>query len=483
MSGKSAIILTPEISLTSQLSAAFRDIFNDQVIVLHSQLTQLQRQKVWLRILTSKVPLIIIGPRSALFSPVSNIGLIVIDESHETAYKQGQAPYYHATRVASQLSHLHGATLVLGSATPSVTDYFLAEQRNKHILRMETLAQQGNTEATSLSMVDLRDRSLFTRSTHISQPLLDAIRMAISKGEQSLIYLNRRGTARIVLCENCGWQALCPHCDLPLVYHADSGRFRCHTCGYSQSIVTSCPTCGHPSVTFKSFGTKAITEEIRKLFPEARVQRFDTDNVKSERFEQHYEAIKAGDVDILVGTQLLAKGLDLPKLSTLGIVLADSSLYLPDFSAQERTYQLITQALGRVGRGHRKGYAIVQTYHPESAVLVSAITGEWVKYYKNELAERKKFHFPPFYHLLKVSCRRASYKSAESVTDKLKADITSKIKGLEIDGPVPTFHEKIQGKYQCQLVIRSQERGKLLKVIELLPSNGWTYDLDPINLL
>jgi primosomal protein N' (replication factor Y) len=479
---KSAIVLTPEISLTSQLAKSFQGTFGEQVVVLHSQLTPVQRQKIWLKILTTQ-PLIVIGPRSALFSPVSNLGLIVIDEAHESSYKQEQAPYYHARAVASQLAQLHQASLIIGSATPSVSDYFLAEQRGKQILRMEKLAQQANDEATHFQVVDLRDRSQFSRSGHLSKPLLDAVRTALGKGEQSLVYLNRRGTARVVLCENCGWQALCPHCDLPLVYHADSGRFRCHTCGFNQSIVTSCPTCGHPSVTFRSFGTKAITEEVQKLFPEARVQRFDTDNSKAERFEQHYEAIKAGDVDILVGTQLLAKGLDLPKLSTIGIVLADSSLYLPDFSSQERTYQLLTQALGRVGRGHRKGYAIIQTYQPDSPVLQSAISGEWDEFYKNELAERQKFHFPPYYHLLKLSCKRATYESAESAAQKLKTEILQQIPGIQLDGPAPSFHEKLQGKFQCQLVLRSTHRQKLLAAIKLLPASGWTYDIDPINLL
>jgi primosomal protein N' (replication factor Y) len=481
--GKSAIVLTPEISLTSQLSASFRHVFGEQVVVLHSQLTPAQRQQVWLKILTTTVPLVVIGPRSALFSPLDNIGLIVVDEAHETAYKQEQAPYYHAVRVASQLAHEHKATLILGSATPSIGDYFLAEQRHKPILRLSQLAKANDHADTVTTIVDLKDQAQFTRSRQLSTPLLTAIQAALSRGEQSLVYLNRRGTARVVLCENCGWQALCPHCDLPLVYHADSGTFRCHTCGHHEPIVTSCPTCGHPSVTFRSFGTKAIFEEVQKLFPEARVQRFDTDNNKAERFEQHYESVKAGDVDILIGTQMLAKGLDLPRLSTLGIVLADSSLFLPDFSAQERTYQLLTQVLGRVGRGHSQGHSIIQTYHPESPILEAAIAGEWDNFYATELGERQKFHFPPFYHLLKLSCRRATAKSAEAAADKLKIAILLQLPSVEVDGPAPSFHEKLQGKYQYQLVVRSTRRSDLLSVIKLLPASGWNYDIDPVNLL
>jgi primosomal protein N' (replication factor Y) len=482
-SGKSALILTPEISLTSQLSQSFRDVFGEQVIVLHSQLTPAQRQKVWLQLLTAQSPLVLVGPRSALFSPLANIGLIVIDEAHEPAYKQEQAPYYHARSVASKLAELHQAPLVIGSATPSVGDYFLAQQRDKPILRMTHLAALQGAIPPNISIVDLKDRTQFTRSPRLSQPLLESIQDSLSRGEQSLVYLNRRGTARIVLCENCGWQALCPHCDLPLVYHADSSTFRCHTCGYHESVVTSCPTCKHPSVVFKSFGTKAITEELVKLFPQARIQRFDTDNKKSESFQEHFQAVKDGEVDILVGTQLLAKGLDLPKLSTLGIVLADSSLYMPDFSARERTYQLLSQALGRIGRGHVAGTAVIQTYQPESTLIRGAIDDNWDEFYQSELKERKAYHFPPFYYLLKLSCRRATYSGADSAAAKLKQQIEKAIPGLEIDGPTPSFYEKLQGKYQVQLVLRTTQRSKLLDAIKLLPPSGWTYDIDPTNLL
>jgi len=481
--GKSALVLTPEISLTSQLANTFQQAFGEQVVILHSQLTPAQRQKVWLQILNTQIPLVVIGPRSTLFSPLKDIGLIVIDEAHEPAYKQEQAPYYHARTVASELARLHGASLIIGSATPAIGDYFLAEQRAKPILTMTELARTDlKHDPTAVQIIDLKDRSQFTRSQQLSTPLVEAIHASLGRGEQALVYLNRRGTARVVFCENCGWQALCPHCDLPLVYHADSGQFRCHTCGHHEPMATSCPNCGHPSVLFKTFGTKAITEEVQRLFPGARVQRFDTDNLKAERFEQHYDAVKQGDVDILVGTQLLAKGLDLPKLSSIGVVLADSSLSVPDFSAQERTYQLLSQVLGRVGRGHVEGHAVIQTYHPESPLIEAAVKQDYASFYRTEIAERKMFHFPPFYYLLKLSTRRATYKSAETAAFKLKDEIAAKLPGLEIDGPIPSFYEKFQGKFQVQLVLRSSQRSKLLEAIHLLPS-GWTYDIDPVNLL
>ena len=481
--GKSVTMLSPEISLTSQLARNFMEIFGERVVILHSQLTPAERQKAWLRILKAPVPLVVIGPRSALFSPLKNIGLIVLDESHETAYKQEQAPYYHAARVASKLAELHHATLVLGSATPSITDYFMAEQRQKKIVRLITQATVTEEAPTEFALIDIKDRSLFTKATHISTPLIDAIGQALQRGEQTMLYLNRRGTARVVLCENCGWQALCPHCDLPLVFHGDSFQLQCHTCGYHQANVTSCPVCSHPSIVFKSVGTKAIVDEIQRLFPEARVQRFDTDNKRAERFEKHYAAVANGEIDILVGTQLLAKGLDLPRLSVLGILMADSSLSLPDFSSQERTYQLLTQVLGRIGRGHRKGYAFIQTYQPAQPILQAAISGEWQNFYAAELSERQKFSFPPFTYLLKLTCRRASYKSAEKAALALKQTIEEKYKTIEVNGPAPSFHEKLQNKFQCQLVLKSGKRSDLLGAINLVPGNGWTYDIDPINLL
>lgn len=480
---KSALVLTPEISLTSQLARSFQATFGNRVVILHSQLSSLEHQQAWLRILTTKTPLIVIGPRSALFSPLRDIGLIVLDEGHEQAYKQEQAPYYHAGRVASQLARLHTATLIIGSATPSINDYYLAQQRKKTILRMDTLATPSEQPATSIQIVDLKDRGQFARSPQLSNRLLGAIQTALERHEQSLIYLNRRGTSRIVLCENCGWQANCPHCDLPLVYHGDTGQLRCHTCGYREALRLSCPVCSHPSILFKSFGTKAVYDEVHRLFPEARVQRFDTDNKKSERFEQHYDAVRAGNVDILIGTQLLAKGLDLPRLSTLGILLADSSLYLPDFSASERTFQLLSQVLGRVGRGHVAGHAVIQTYQPASPILRAAVADDWETFYRSELAERQKFHFPPFYHLLKLQCRRATTAAAEKTAANFKATLTEQLPGIVIDGPAPSFHEKLQGKYQYQLVVKSIDRSTLLRAIQLLPKSGWTYDIDPINLL
>ncbi|HEY1835339.1 MAG TPA: primosomal protein N' [Candidatus Saccharimonadales bacterium] len=479
---RSVIVLTPEIALTPQLERNFHNAFGDHVIVTHSKLTESERRKIWLQTLTSHTPLLIIGPRSALFSPLKDVGLIVIDESHEPSYKQEQSPHYDTGKVAAKLASLHQATLVLGSATPAIADYFLATQKQKPVLRMHQLARANSYQPPNIQIVNLRDRAHFTKEPHLSDELLAAIEKSLQAGEQSLLFLNRRGTARVVLCEQCGWQAMCEHCDLPLTYHADSHTMRCHTCGRVQPAVNSCPVCHNPNIVLKSIGTKAIVDEVTAVFPQAKIQRFDTDNKRAERIEQHYDAIRSGKVDILIGTQILAKGLDLPKLSVVGVIVADTSLYFPDYTADERTYQLLRQVIGRVGRGHRNSRVIIQTYDRDNFVVQAAAQNHWDAFYQRELSMREKFLFPPYCYMLKLTCRRASSNAAHQKAEKLIAIIKNAGLRVRVDGPSPSAHEKIGSKYQWQLVLKTKQRTELLKIVELLPS-GWSYNIDPLNLL
>lgn len=347
---------------------------------------------------------------------------------------------------------------------------------------MQQSAITHNFSEKTVTIVDLRDRSSFSKSSFISSQLIDAVNEALARGEQTLLFLNRRGTARVILCDNCGWQAVCPHCDLPLVYHGDSHIMRCHSCDYKATSPMSCPTCRGTSVIFKSIGTKAVADEAMRLFPHATVQRFDTDNKKSERMDQHYEAIRRGEVDILVGTQTLAKGLDLPKLSLVGVIIADTSLYFPDFSAEERTYELLSQVIGRVGRGHRSSQAIIQTYTPDSPLLKAVLTKDWSTFYTKELAERERFRFPPFCYLLKLTCRRATSTSAQKTATILVKHLRQTYKNLLVEGPAPSFHEKVQGKFAWQIVVKARNRATLVSIIKNLPA-GWSYDIDPMNVL
>ena len=481
-SGNSAIILTPEISLTSQLANNFRRVFGERVVVIHSNLTPSDRQKAWLKIIKSDDPLIVIGPRSALFMPLKDIGLIVLDESHESAYKQEQAPQYQTGRVAAYLAQAARASLVLGSATPAVADYYLAKEKSKPIVVLDKLAQTSDHKPTNVTVVDRKDYSLFTRSQILSTELIKAIELALNNQEQTLLYLNRRGTARMIMCEKCGWQATCPHCDVPLTYHADNHHLRCHSCTYNAKAPGNCPDCGHHEIIYKTAGTKAVVSEVEKLFPNARVARFDTDNSLGDSFERNYEQVKNGEVDIIIGTQLLAKGLDLPKLSTLGVLLADASLYMPDYTAEERTFQLINQVLGRVGRGHVAGRAIIQTYNPEHPVIIDAINSNYQNFYEREIFQRRQYLFPPFCFLMKITFRRASAKSAEESANKLKNQIKSEAFSVNVEGPAPCFYERFNGKFQWQIIIKAKDRSELLKIIKILPAN-LSYDIDPIDIL
>jgi primosomal protein N' (replication factor Y) len=479
--GKSAIILTPEIGLTSQLSESLRAVFGGQVIVLHSRLSETSRKKIWTRILSSSDPLVIIGARSALFSPLKNLGLIVVDEMHETAYKQDSSPRYYTPHVASKLGSLLDIPVVLGSATPPIADYFFAEQKGRPIIRMTQTAKSSSKTETSVTITDLRNHTNFTKSPVLSDKLIEQIKYAKANGTQSLLFLNRRGTARIILCDVCGWQANCPHCDIPVVYHSDTHTIRCHSCNYNSTPPVNCHKCYNDSILFKSAGTKAIYNEAKKLFPSYSIMRFDNDNKKEERFEQHYNKIREGKVDIIIATQTIAKGLDLPRLSTVGIVVADTTLFVPDFSAHERTYQLLNQVAGRVGRGHVSGTVFVQTYDPGNRLIKIALGKDWQAFYSTELDERRRFLFPPYCYMLKLWCRRATQKSAQEAAEKL-ADLLKHRKDVIIEGPAPAYHEKINKSYQWQIIVKSKQRNKLIDIANTLPPN-WNFDLDPVNLL
>ncbi len=479
---RSVLILTPEIGLTSQLANIFEAIFGQRVIVFHSMLTPAERRDIWLRILGNQKPLVIIGPRSAMFTPIAKIGLIVMDEAHETSYKQDQAPNYQTSRVAAKLASFHGASFIMGTATPLVVDYYAYEQKNLPIIRLSQMAIK-DAQPAAIEVVRLNNRDQFSKSPYISDPLRQAIEDALRSGEQSLIYLNRRGTARITLCTQCHWQALCPQCDVPLTYHGDLHELRCHICGHKAPAPSCCPECFNTDITFRSIGTKSLASELTRLFPDARLQRFDTDNAKADRLENTLKDIKARDVDIMVGTQLLGKGLDLPYLSVVGVVQADTSLQIPDYTADETTYQQLVQIIGRVGRGHRAGKVFIQSHNPDNPAIQAAINnGGYKKFYESQLEERQRFEFPPFVYILKLSCNRASPESAKKASEKLVPNLLEMNLPIKILGPSPAFHGKKAGQYYYQIIIKAKQRSPLLEIAKQLPS-GWSYDIDPANLL
>lgn len=481
--GKSVLVLVPEISLSPQIVKTFTDHVNQKIFTTHSGLTSAKRKQVWREVIDSKEPIVVIGPRSALFSPLENIGLIVLDEFHESAYKQEQAPYYHSIRVASKLAELHESKLVLGSATPPVSESYIAAQVGVQILSMKKKATQSSTSEVKLEIANLRDSNQKTRYSLITRSLLEAIKTSLSQKEQVLLFLNKRGSARVILCQDCGWHAVCDRCDLPFTYHSDTHKLQCHTCGNHMPAPSVCPKCSSHDVVFKSPGTKSIVESIQNAFPEAKIARFDKDNKKAERLETRHREIMSGEIDILIGTQLLAKGHDLPNLSLVGILLAENELQFPDYTSTERSYQLMKQLIGRVDRGHKQGKVVIQTYDPENiAVRAATKNYSWEDFYQNQLDERKQFEFPPFYHLMKIEVTRARLQTVTTSCDQIINFLKKSGEPIKILDPTPSFIEKRNNTWTWQIIVKAKQRKVLVKLAKEIPVKC-TVNLDPSNLL
>ncbi|MBW4062213.1 primosomal protein N' [Candidatus Saccharibacteria bacterium] len=480
--GQSVTILVPEITLTPQLVGQFETAFGPLVIATHSKLTEAERHAAYTAAssaVTTGQTRVIVGPRSSLFLPVHQLGLIIVDECHETSYKQEQHPKYHAVTTAAKLSQITGARLILGSATPGLGELFLA---NEHRINYVRLTKRANAIAHSqATIIDLRNKDLFTVSKFITQPLVAAIEATMTAGRQSLLYLNRRGSASSQVCGNCGHVTICPNCQLPLTFHADLMRLICHHCNFRLAAAAVCTECGAADLKLLGGGTKRIEAEVEKLWPEARVARLDRDSATLPHIKEVYRQLQSGELDILIGTQMIAKGLDLPNIDTVGIISADTMLHLPDFTAAERTFQLITQVSGRAGRGDRVGQVIIQTYSPEHPAIVAASTGDYDTFAVAELAERASLRYPPSTYLLKLELTGSSRDAVSAEADVFATDLRRR--GFDVDGPAPAFLETRGGKFVWLMSIKSSERTKLVSVAANLPHDRWSADLDPINLL
>ena len=480
--GKSAIILVPEIALTSQLVAGFSQHF-ENIIITHSTMTEAQRHLIWKDALLASTPRVVIGPRSALFTPLKDIGVIVVDEAHEPSYKQEQSPRYSALRAATMLGRFHDAMVIFGTATPSVTDRYLAENSEHSILRL-TKPARLNALPPVVTLVDMTKRGNFNGHRFLSTALINQLTETLERGKQALIFHNRRGSASTTLCENCGWTAQCPRCFVPLTLHIDHHELRCHICDHHERVPTSCPSCGNANIIHKGIGTKLIESELRRLFPNAVIARFDTDNANDETVNARYSELYDGTIDIAIGTQVVAKGLDLPHLRTVGIIQADSGLALPDFSSRERNFQLLAQVVGRVGRNEYASQVIVQTYQPTHPSIAYGLSQDYESFYQAELTERRRGTFPPFTHLLKLTnsykTEQAAVRSAKSLALTLKNDFG---KTITVLGPTPSFYERYNDSYRWQIVLKSPKREQLIKSLGLIPSTHWQSELDPTSLL
>lgn len=479
-SNKSSIILVPEIALTPQLFAEFKNHFPN-IIITHSGMTDAQRHLAWVACLDSAKPVIVIGPRSALFMPVHNLGLIVVDECHEPSYKQEQSPKYSALRAATMLAKFHkDAKVILGSASPSITDYFLAKNSPTPILELTKTAIQ--TIKPQILSIDLKDKSKFKRHRFFSDALLSSIDHDLKNKKQVLIFHNRRGTAPLTLCQNCGWSAPCQNCIVPMTFHSDKHKLICHLCGEQNSMPPNCPECGHPDVIIKGIGTKLIESELLKLFPNNKIARFDADNSKLDALQSRYQELYSGEIEIIIGTQLLAKGLDLPNLGTVGVIQADTGLHMPDYQSEERVFQLIYQVMGRVGRGIHESKAIIQTYQPDNEIVQAAINKDYYSFYEKQLKKRRQTVFPPFVHLLKLTCSYKTEAAAIQASRKMATEISQKWPQVIILGPTPAFYEKIGQMHRWQLIIKSKKRSDLNEIALSIPPK-WQADLDPANIM
>lgn len=482
-SGKSVIILVPEIALTSQIIAEFTPHFPD-LIVTHSHQTEAQRHRTWLEALHTETPRVVIGPRSALFTPFHELGLIIIDECHEPSFKQEKTPRYSALRAASMLASKSKARLLLGSATPNITDYYLAASVGTDaIIELPRAARPGSVLPTT-HVVDMTKREHFRRSPFLSEAFIAGIEQTLQAGHQSLVFHNRRGSSPVTLCENCAWSSACPRCFVPLTLHADAYELRCHLCNHQERVPTSCPSCGHAKIIHKGIGTKRIVEELEKLFPKATIRRFDGDTHQNDGVDTHYQALYDGKVDIIVGTQVIAKGLDLPKLRFVGVVQADSGLALPDYLSSERVFQLLAQVSGRVGRNQYESHVVVQSYQPDHPSVRFGLARDYTGFYEAGLSERKRAHFPPFTHLLKLTCiyktERACVQAARSLNATLRRELPAHV---EVLGPTPAFYERVRDTYRWQLILKSHTRGDLAHALSFVPPTHWQSELDPMSLL
>jgi primosomal protein N' (replication factor Y) len=480
---KSTILLVPEIALTSQLVRIFEETFGDRVIVMHSNLTMVERRKAWLKIHSSAShPLIIIGPRSALLTPVHNLGQIIIDEAHENAYFQENTPRYSALRLASFIASQLKIPCLLGSATPNLVDYHLAHTHHSLV----ELSERAKSTAIDpkITIIDLKNRANFTKNRYFSNLLLENIQQNIENHHQTLIFHNRRGSAPLTLCENCGWQALCPNCYLPMTLHTDNYTLVCHLCGHEEKVPKSCPQCQTPGIIHKGFGTKLLESELARLFPNAKIARFDGDNKKGQDLAHLYTEVKSGVIDILIGTQTLARGLDLPHLASVGIIQADAGLALPDFSAEERTFELLTQVIGRVGRGHLDTAKVfVQTYQPDSPVIQTAIKTDFPTFADYLLKTRRRGQLPPFSYIAKLS---VTYKTEKTALAKIRAAHSelSQIENLTVSPPQPAFHERVARGFTWQIILKSPSRTTILAALEPFSTNkNFAITLDPPSLL
>jgi primosomal protein N' (replication factor Y) len=507
--GRTAIVLVPEIAMTPLTVARLMSRFPGRVGLLHSRLSDGERYDTWRRCRNGQLP-IVLGPRSALFAPLPNLGLIILDEEHDESYKeQGLTPRYHARDVAIAYARLLRGVCILGSATPDLETAFQAErgrivrlrlpqrilghrarlQQQSRRLSVGSHYHQYQSDADAADMppvriVDMRQELKAGNPSLFSRPLQQALQETLDAGQQVILFLNRRGEATFVFCRDCGWVARCARCDIPLTHHPGQGTLLCHRCGYHRAAPTRCPECGGIRVRYFGAGTQRVQQELASLIPSARALRWDYDATRAKGAHEvllaHFAAHRA---DVLIGTQMIAKGLDLPLVTLVGVVSADTGLHLPDFRAAERTFQVLTQVAGRAGRGLLGGRVILQTYHPDHEAIVAASQHDYEGFYRQELEHRRVLGYPPFQRLTRLVYRHPdpnrARREAERVGHLVRRGLERAGDPSDLIGPAPCFFDRVRGDFRWQVVLRASDPRPL---IPPLPG-GWIVDVDPVTLL
>ncbi|MXX52427.1 MAG: primosomal protein N' [Dehalococcoidia bacterium] len=490
--GRQAVVMAPEISLTPQTIERFAGRFPGRVAVLHSGLSDGQRYDQWWAIREGRYP-IVVGSRSAVFAPLSNPGLVILDEEHEWTYKQTDAsPRYHARDVAIRLGRMTGAVTLLGSASPDVSSYYRGvrgEYRLHSLPDRLNRRRDGSVKVAPLpvvEIVDMRDELREGNTGIFSRKLESEIESCLQDGRQAILFLNRRGTASQMQCRSCGYRISCRSCDVPLTYHRAMQRLLCHYCGRRYRMARSCPECLGYRLSFYGIGTQSVADEVERLFPGARILRWDRD---ATRYPREYEAalssFRNGEADVLIGTQMIAKGLHLPGVTLVGVALADVGLSIPDFKSSERTFQLLCQVAGRAGRGEETGRVIFQTYQPENYSIEKAAAQDYEGFYQAEMRYRREHNNPPFSRLIRLVHSHTNNATCESRAARLAEELRSvqresDMANVEILGPTPPYPPRLRGRYRWHIVLRGREPRTLLDMVAI--PQGWSVDVDPVTL-
>lgn len=469
---KSAILLVPEIGLSRHLLDRIRPLLSVPLVEMSSDLTEAQRHARWNFIRDSKQPVIVVGPRSAVFAPLQNLGIIIVDEAHDSSFIETSRPHYDATFVAAKRCELNDAKLVLGTATPNISQRWLAED----YLQLHSLpSPHYNKTSQSITVVPLNDRSQFKQDTNLSTPLLNSIARSLDAKKQSLLFINKRGYSHATQCMDCGWIMECATCQLPAVYHRNQHSAQCHTCGRKYTPPSSCPDCNSTEIRLKRAGTQRIEEDVQKIFPKAKIVRADRDQQQSDT--------SLRSADILIGTQLLIKGFDLPNLTTVGVLHADSGLGLPDYNASETVYQQLRQVIGRNNRRGTGGNTIVQALQPEHHAVKTAITNDYELFYQIEIDQRRERHYPPFTHLMLIKARYKTDGKAQEKLSTAKSQIDKNWPDTITLGPSPALRQHAFGYNNWQLLVKSTQRAALVEIATEIQSKSIDTHINPPSLL